>query len=357
MKIFIVICLLIHSVGSAGPFYLIAHMVNNRASLDWALGQGANAIENDFQFNSSGYPRLIEHGNPCDCICAILPGHVCHHGLNMKCSGSGASRNIIEHVEDVANRSGIALYYIDSKLDREIGELAGVNVIAFLDVHLFARGYQGNVLISTTEIDNFDYIQSAVNAASNSANRNRYYFTFDEEKGAYRDVISMLSRLTNQRIYSTGSSACLPLFYTDALRAAVNGKVSGENGLTLVWTIDLEINMKNLINLGVNGIMTNRVSDLKQVVQSLGLTLATPSTPISTSTVNIPSKNECSCSYEDGGCVISYPAPPNKACKCTKIFVVCVGTVVSCDTSHSKCANPDLSKVSCQLGNGNCNGY
>ena len=118
MKIFIVICLLIHSVGSADPFYLIAHMVNNRASLDWALGQGANAIENDFQFNSSGYPRLIEHGNPCDCICAILPGHVCHHGLNMKCSGSGASRNI---VEDVANRSGIALYYIDSKLDREIG--------------------------------------------------------------------------------------------------------------------------------------------------------------------------------------------------------------------------------------------
>ncbi|UJR18610.1 hypothetical protein I4U23_005517 [Adineta vaga] len=30
------------------PFYIIAHMANNRETLDWAVLRGANAIENDF---------------------------------------------------------------------------------------------------------------------------------------------------------------------------------------------------------------------------------------------------------------------------------------------------------------------
>jgi hypothetical protein len=29
------------------PFYIIAHMANNGPSLDWAVSEGANAIEND----------------------------------------------------------------------------------------------------------------------------------------------------------------------------------------------------------------------------------------------------------------------------------------------------------------------
>jgi hypothetical protein len=34
-----------------------------------------------------------------------------------------------------------------------------------------------------------------------------------------------------------------------------------------------------------------------------------------------------------------------------------VSSVVSCDISQSKCANPDESKEACQLGGGNCGGY
>ena len=282
----IAIFLKIQSIRSSDPFYLIAHMVNNRASLDWSLKQGANAIESDFKFNSSGYPSLVEHDHPCDCTCAKSRAHICHNGLKMKCGGPDASRNIIEHVEDVASRNGIALYYIDSKLDREIGKLAGMHVITFLDKHLFDRGYRGNVLISVAKMKTFDYIQSAVMTAKNSVYNKRYYFTVDEENFDYKNVISKLSRLTNRRIYATGNGSCSTSRYFTGFDVPIHGKIQGEHGLTIAWTIDSEFDMKQLINRGVNAILTNRVGQLKKVVQSLGLTLATSSTSIPLSIVN-----------------------------------------------------------------------
>jgi hypothetical protein len=35
----------------------------------------------------------------------------------------------------------------------------------------------------------------------------------------------------------------------------------------------------------------------------------------------------------------------------------CVGSLVSCDVSQPKCANPDESEEACELGGGNCDGY
>ncbi|UJR18937.1 hypothetical protein I4U23_022067, partial [Adineta vaga] len=83
-----------------------------------------------------------------------------------------------------------------------------------------------------------------------------------------------------------------------------------------------------------------------------------PSSAIPTSTKNLPSPNKCSCEYENNGCSISFPAPLQKACKCTKVavFPSCIGTVVSCDQFQPKCIPYDASKEACQLANGNCHG-
>ena len=131
-----------------------------------------------------------------DCECLDLPGHNCRYDSSeLLCTGLNTTRDIIEHVEDIASRPGIALYYIDSKFKMiDQFSLAGKNIIPFLDKHLFGRGYQGKVSISTRFIASFDYIQSAVIAANSSINNNQYYFTFDAENYEYRNVISMLSR-------------------------------------------------------------------------------------------------------------------------------------------------------------------
>jgi hypothetical protein len=135
--------------------------------------------------------------------------------------------------------------------------------------------------------------------------------------------------------------------------------------MTIVWTIDLKPEMKKLINLGVQGILTNRVGVAKQVVNSMGLTMANTSASIPPSTVNVLSPNKCDCDYHNNGCMISWPAPSGKACKCKRKtswasggpLASCDGSVVSCDVSQPKCANPDESKKACRLGQGDCGGY
>jgi hypothetical protein len=141
------------------PFYIIAHMANNRKSLDWAVSQGANAIENDFQFDDNGQPSVVEHGNPCDCICAFPKSHICRRGLSQKCAGPKASNNAAAQLQHVAHLAGIALYIIDSKVDAKWNSRlskAGEAIVPFVDKNLFGYGYKGKVIIGSSKIDTTD---------------------------------------------------------------------------------------------------------------------------------------------------------------------------------------------------------
>ncbi|CAF4075386.1 unnamed protein product [Adineta steineri] len=211
------------------PFYIIAHMANNRETLDWAVSQGANGIESDFQFNNDGYPSVIEHGWPCDCRVNIYKDSICRHGLHGNCSGSKARNDPTAH-------------------------------------------------------------------------------------------------------------------------NGVNGKSNGEHGMTYIWTLDKESSMKDYINRGVQGIITNRIALAKRVAVSMGVAMANVSTP---------PVDKCDCDYRKGGCTISWPAPSKKACKCRykDLKWTCEGSLVDCDVSLPKCLNPDASKEACQLGQGDCDGY
>jgi glycerophosphoryl diester phosphodiesterase len=343
------------------PFYLIAHMANNRASLDWAVSNGANAIENDLQFSNDGEPTIFEHGSPCDCVCAFTSGNICNEALGGQCEGPTASDNAAGHMQHVARLESIALYFIDSKVDAKWGDRlikAGAAVIPFTDRNLFDYGYKGKVVIGTGKINTYDYIEAAVIAANKSSNRERYFFTFDQEGDNYYGVIAMLSRLTNNRVYGTGISSCSPGTFYTGIKDGVAGKILRENGITYIWSIDKESSMRDYINLGVQAIMTNRVDLAKQVINSIGLKIAKPFDSIPVSTTSLSSPDKCDCDYHKGGCTISWPAPSGKACKCKyKGFWTCGGSLVSCNISHPKCASPDESKEACQLGKGDCGGY
>merc|ERR1712127_675773 len=77
-----------------------------------------------------------------------------------------------------------------------------------------------------------------------------------------------------------------------------------------------------------------------------------------------PPPPDCDCDYHStgwfsGGCQISQAAPAYSACECSMPFLLtCGGDVVSChDAANPLCASPDMSKASCQLGGGDCDGY
>ncbi|CAF1254339.1 unnamed protein product [Adineta steineri] len=117
--------------------------------------------------------------------------------------------------------------------------------------------------------------------------------------------------------------------------------------------------MKDYINRGVQGIITNRIALAKRVAVSMGVTMANVSTPIPTSKFSTPPVDKCDCDYHKGGCTISWPAPSKKACKCRykDLMWTCEGSLVDCHVSLPKCLNPDASKEACQLGQGDCDGY
>jgi len=73
----------------------------------------------------------------------------------------------------------------------------------------------------------------------------------------------------------------------------------------------------------------------------------------------------CDCDYKShgifsgGGCKVSQAAPAYTACKCTyEGFFTCSGEVVRCNNeANSRCATPDETKASCNLGGGDCGGH
>lgn len=361
---FVLLCVIkIEGQKTSDPFYLIAHMANSRLAIDWAVANGANGIENDLHFNDNGEVTFFEHGSPCDCTCApaSLNDHICKQVLDYQCKGAAAKDGGASHLQHIARFESIALLFIDSKVDANWGSRlsrAGKNVVDFMDQHLFGNGYKGKVVIGSGKINTYDYIQAAVIAANSSPNRERYFFTFDQEADDFRGVTAMLSRLTNNRVYGTGISSCAATTYYAGIKSAVDGKNNRETGLIYIWTIDKESSMENYINRGVQGIMTNRVELAKRKIDSMGLRLAKPSDTIPISTTSISSPDKCDCDYHKGGCTISWPAPSGKACKCKyKLFWTCSGSLVPCDSNHAKCKNPDESKEACQLGRGDCDGY
>ena len=50
-------------------FFAIAHMMNTIEAIDYAMTQGANAVEFDLNFNIMGNPTYVHHGHVCDCDC------------------------------------------------------------------------------------------------------------------------------------------------------------------------------------------------------------------------------------------------------------------------------------------------
>ncbi|CAF1124428.1 unnamed protein product [Rotaria sordida] len=245
-------------------------MANNRKTLNWAVSQGANGIESDFQFNDDGNPTIVEHGGGivCDCICPVGKNHICHNGLGGQCQGSKASNDAAAHVQHVARLKGVALFIVDSKVEAKWGGRlikAGAAIVPFLDKNLFKYGYKGKVVIGTSKMNTYDYIQAAVVAANSSTNRERYFFTFDGAGDDYNGAMTILSRLTNNRVYGTGITSCGGETFYGAIEAAVAGKIKAENGLNYIWTLDKESSMQNYINRGVQGIVTNRVGLAKKV--------------------------------------------------------------------------------------------
>lgn len=264
-------------------FYNVGHMANTDAAAQWAVAQGANGLEMDLNFDGGGSPQSFKHGGACDCTCNTTTENICDNGLGNSCA---AESNPAEHLQYIATLPGLALVYIDSKVDTTTTPLAGTQVIRLLEENLFGAGYEGVVIISAPDTTVASYLRAAVLAAGGAAHAGRYFFGFDMVSGPASTGLGVLEQIPGSPnlVYSTGISSCAPLTYYSEISGAVADRSPGPVSLTGIWTIDLERSMILYLQLGVNAIVTNRPGVLAAVLQQeqpgLHLALPTDSPPL-----------------------------------------------------------------------------
>jgi hypothetical protein len=348
---------------------VIAHMINTPNAVRWALNQGANGIEIDLMFEGTR-PSVFYHGFPCDCTCLLQFLTNRHNRCGALGEGCSASTNVTEMADFLGSSevvsSRLALIYIDAKLDKSVRNYAeaGANVVRLFNERVFARGFRGQILLGCLTILYSDYLRGALQEATRSNYTDRYFYTIDNEGDhAYKVLDDSLQLRTNNIVYSTGITACLPIVFHDAIQYSLEKKTYAAVG---IWTIDQEYSMRSYLDIGVDFILTNRPKRAAQLIGSDNIPL--PGSALKEKLwdrvlISPVSFWKCDCSYFyrfiGGGCAITKMAPPNHVCSCFyKGAWSCGGETIQCpDVNDRFCQSPDSSEASCLLGGGDCNGY
>ena len=272
-------------------------MTNTPHAVDWAIGQGANAVELDLEFTENrGSVSLdrFHHGPPCDCTCLCLVTRACRdsasvcnalkHDSFRPCDAGSSAQTLLNHV---AGKSEIALVYIDSKVptDWESSDqfVAGRKVVDALADWLFGNDYQGYVIIGAFREERLPYLKGAVQRASTSPFQDKMYFTYEPSTYSNADQAIPIMRYslnTDKIIFGTGATACKKKDHSVAnLEKAKEYKDAGRISMAYVWTDDARSTIRR--DLGyVQGIITNYPSVVRDELRRAGKQLATQSSSI-----------------------------------------------------------------------------
>lgn len=331
--------LLLPAIAKSEPiYYNIAHAVNHSQYIDWALSQGANAVEADLRFSPSGVVTKFQHGTMCECQLAHKylgvfkrqHQHICgemqwENPIYLPDPDSLIYRitkrkETIRSAEDacmVNERAdlylntlatkNIALFIVDSKIknskvDTDAAKAdAGRAVIAHLIKHLFEKGYPGKVIVGVDKIDHSAYIKAAAaEAAKSEKYKDRIYFSFDDTKrdNFFSDrlwlfkknpmdvAINLLNEYAKGKaVYGNGISSDLLVIggFTGTFKDSVEAEKQGRVQLNYIWTLDSHDSMQDFLALGVRGIMTNKPITLQRALQPYlanGARMARPEDPL-----------------------------------------------------------------------------
>lgn len=312
------LALLPGAAQSQALYYNIAHAINHSKYIDWAVQNGANAIEADLRFTDDGAVLKFQHGSPCECRFPSLWGalwnetDICHQMMEVDPTYTpDPSQPKVEKVRSakdaclvyetarsflntLAAKSSIALFIVDSKVGDSVAKndtaraAAGRNVITALATELFDKGYKGKVIVGVDDAKYQAYTRAAVAAARETQYADRIYFSFDENGNSARkahETIELLRSVApGKAVYGNGITANWTGNFEDAFLVGVLAEAAGRARLNYIWTLDKASSMDTYLNLGVRGIMTNSPRTLRDTLQQLfgrqGGRMALPEDPL-----------------------------------------------------------------------------
>ncbi|GFS38300.1 dermonecrotic toxin SpeSicTox-betaIIA2iv [Trichonephila inaurata madagascariensis] len=259
---------------SRRPIWNIAHMVNAVYQIDYYLDQGANSLEFDIDFDTSGIARFTFHGFPCDCF------RNCMHYEDFVTYIKHLQR--LTTPDDSLFRQQLVLLFMDFKLNGLSSDSlirAGKDVAMKLLNHYWKGGNSGgqaNVLVSIPSIRQMGFIRSFLTTlqhenASDYESKIGFDFSGNEdvneiEKGVKRAGIA-------DRVWQgDGITNCLPRG-TQRLLNIID--IRDRDLDTYVkkaywWTVDRQSTMQRVLTFGVDGLITNYPYRLVKVLKENG---------------------------------------------------------------------------------------
>lgn len=282
--------------AAAEVYYNIAHMTNTIHAVDWAIAEGANAVEFDLEFTTDGRPRRFYHGGPCDCSCICpwsmyyrcdwYPRFVCsalRQDSSRPCNAESSVEALLNHA---AGKSEIALVYIDSKINdntnNEDKQRAGRRIVQTLNTQLFSRGYGGYVIIGAFSRQHLSYVEAAVGEAALSPYSSKIFFSVElGSLNSFNAAYPVMRGLnTNRIVFGTGETSCSPRDHDlQNLATARTNKEQGTISMAYTWTDDAISTIRRDLTY-VNGIITNYPSRVRDALRRTNKQLATQSSTI-----------------------------------------------------------------------------
>ncbi|XP_003741804.2 sphingomyelin phosphodiesterase D [Galendromus occidentalis] len=242
------------------PFYIIAHMANSIPTMDLFLREGANAVELDVTFEPNGAAWWVHHGVPCDYF------RVCHE-----------STQLVDYLQAAATRN-ITLIFLDLKsykLSPEAKEFAGVDLALKLSGHFFDKGgQQTNVVLSVPYVTEKQLLASFIEKMKSLKPEQLSKISYDVSENPDFSVVGKMFRDLNVTSAWQGDGVTNwfePFRGFSRVRDAVELRDQGNVYIKKVyrWTVDYKGHIRQLIDLGIDGVMTNNPSRAYQVVRDL----------------------------------------------------------------------------------------
>ncbi|XP_054711507.1 dermonecrotic toxin LcsSicTox-betaIC1-like [Uloborus diversus] len=253
------------------PFYIIGHMVNSIEEVTHYLDLGANAIEADIQFHPNGSVKEVNHGFPCDCF------RTCTRSANV-----GDYLKYIRHITDPSLPGNYAtrmvLQFLDLKMNTSNNpRISGRDIARHVLDYLWSKdGSREHEVKLLLYIDSTKYRDAFAGFLEEFKNRREEArltdVGFDGGTGHFYDIRRMFASLkVKGNIWQgDGIANCVsPLYSTRRLRNALSIRDSKSSFISKVyhWNIDLKLQMKNSLNLTVDGMITNVPKSLREVLE------------------------------------------------------------------------------------------
>ncbi|OQR75274.1 sphingomyelin phosphodiesterase D SpaSicTox-betaIF1-like [Tropilaelaps mercedesae] len=249
------------------PFYLIAHMANSIEAMDRFLRDGANSLEVDIAFGDNGVPLRLYHGTPCD-----------------KLRDCEESTPLVDFLQAATIRP-LSLIFFDLKcmhLDDGALGVAGVGLANKLIENFWSNGSRANILLSIPTVQQRALFMSFVNHVHKVAPSKLGKVTYDVAylSVSLDDIAKMYDELKISAAWQgVGDTNWVEPFQDlSDLKNAIELRDKGNHTFKKVhrWTVDPEDRIRQLLNMSLDGVMTNRVARAARILREYKLRLATP---------------------------------------------------------------------------------